>query len=360
MKITEVDALPITDAMPPDGKRVRAHAPKLIASVINETNALVSVASIKELRTEHLQALSGGVDAATYLVNIPHEQVIIKLSTHGLDAEAETIEAWRKRHVRTPKVIKTGIVPRTRHNKQPIKYLVQQAMLDNEGRLIETCASYLVRAPHQARSVGRKLGHELGKIHSCVTRRRFGEFKDASGDRKSYTTWNAYMVEALRGQMKYLLQLGASEEVIEKVLTVFKTQHYIKKGRYLHGDFSIRNAAVKSYDPLKVSLFDPNPVIGDPSWDISFLRNNYEFEKRRLAYDESQRDLYVRNQQLWIGFKQGYSRMIHEDNLRTAQLIQAIYQAQYTEGIGDKVGFRVRSEFILDTLKQLASLADGR
>ncbi|MDN5275410.1 MAG: hypothetical protein JWN33_59 [Candidatus Saccharibacteria bacterium] len=358
MKITDIDLLPIKKHFPLNAKRVRARAPKLIASVINDTDVISSVPSIRHLRPEHIQALSGGVDAATYLVSLPKEQVIIKLSYIGVDAEAEAIEAWRKRHVRVPRMIKTGVVPSTRNDKYPVKYLVQQALLDDTGRLIETCATYLTRAPHKARKIGVLLGRELDKLHSCVSDRRFGDFNDTRRRPTAYDTWNDYVYTAIKKQKDYLVSIGVSREDLRAVLRFVKSYDFVRKGRYLHGDFSIRNVAVKSYDPLKISVFDPNPIIGDPTWDVSFIWNNYQFEKRRIAVDKSQHDLFVRNQQLWIGFKQGYNRTIDEGSLAVSSVIQAIYQAQYTEGIKDAIGAKVRKEYIKDRIAFLLEQAE--
>lgn len=354
MKVSDIATLPTDETTPAPKRRMRRQAPKYIASVINDSKVLDSVKSIDELRPEHLQPLSGGVDAATYLVNLPKEQVIIKLGTEGVAAETEAIEAWRNRHVRVPKILKKGIVPATKGAKQQLYYLVQKAMLDTSGRLIETAADYLVYAPDKSRQVGRALGVELNKIHGSVSDRSFGEFKDSSGSRSSYKTWNGYIIDAIKKQASYLKDLGVTDEALANVLTNISEHHYVKKGRYLHGDFSIRNTAVKSHDPLKVVLFDPNPLIGDPMWDVSFFANNAEYAKRRLNYDDSQKDLSVRDQQLWVGFKQGYTRRINEISLKSAQLIQAVYQAQYTQTINDKIGFRVRKEFILDLVKTLS------
>jgi len=354
MKAADIDTLPVDDAMEPAKRRMRKQAPKLIASVINDTIALKRVRSIDELRPEHLRPLGGGVDAATYLLNHPEEKVIIKLGIGGVRAESEALQAWQKHHVRVPKMIATGIVPSTKGNKHPIHYLIQRALVDPTGRLFETADAYLVYAPKKARQLGRALGVELNKIHSSLTDRFFGEFEDSEGSQASYKTWNGYMYDAVKKQRKFLIdKVGVDEETIAKVLEAINAHSYVKKGRYLHGDYGIRNVAVKSHDPLKLSVFDPNPLIGDPSWDVSFLINNYEFEKRRLEYDDSQHDLYVRNQQLWTGFKQTYKRRINEQSLRTAQLIQAIYQAQYTITIKDKIGLRVRKEFIKELCKEI-------
>lgn len=356
MKVAEIDTLAVDDTMPLQKRRMRLQAPRYLQSVINDTKILTSVRSLEALRPEHIKPLSGGVDAATYLLNHPEEQVIIKFGLEGVKAEAEAIGVWQAHHVRVPKIIGTGIVPITKGKKQQLYYLVQRALVDETGRLIETADAYLVYAPKKARKVGIALGKELHNIHSSVSDRFFGEFSDRPGSKSNYKSWNGYVVDAIKKERAYLTDVvGIADDTLRQVIEVFQIHQFIKIGRYLHGDFSIRNVGIKSRSPLKVSIFDPNPLIGDPSWDVSFLINNYEFEKRRLAYDESQRDLYIRHQQLWIGFKQGYTRRINLLSLYSAQLVQATYQAQYTDTIKDTIGSQVRREFIQDLCQKIIS-----
>lgn len=353
MKSTEIETLPAKQNAPRGVQKIRLQAPKLLASVINQTRSLRNISSIVDLRPEHVQAIGGGVDAATYFINHPDEKVVIKLSYDGLEAEAEAINAWRARHVRGPNVIAVGTVPVTKSDKQPVKYLAQQAMLGPNGRLIETCAAYLTREPKNARRVGKALGHELDKLHSCVSNRTFGDFKDAGLKKAPYKDWNGYVIDIFKKEAGYLQLLGLKESDIKHMIAVVSRHRFVRRGRYLHGDFSIRNVAVKSYDPLRLSIFDPNPLVGDPSWDVAILANNREFHARRLAYDDSQADIYRMYQQLWTGFMQGYRRKVNERSLLTAQFVQAIYQAQYTQSKSANLDFRVRKEFIHDTCQRL-------
>lgn len=331
---------------------------KYITSVIDQTSVLPGVDSFEELRPEQFNVLAGGVDAATYLVKSGDGQVIIKISDHDIEAEAEALQAWRKQHARVPDVLAFGVVPKLTAGKKKMKYLIERALVTKYGRLVETCASYLVYAPEQSRAVGRLLGMELTKMHRAVANRSFGEFADASGNTAAYQSWNAYMLGYLELHAKYLKGLGIAEEEIEKLREYIQGRTFVSRGRYLHGDFSIRNAAIKCFEPLQVSIFDPNPIVGDPTWDIAVMYNNYEFQKRRLAYDDKQKELYDRNRQLFIGFRQGYQRKIRDGNLWVAQLMQAILQAQYTatkvkEKKMDKVALRVREEFIVDTVRRM-------
>lgn len=351
MKVSEIPIPKHPASLTTKSSAFLKKAPRLLASVINDAQVLGSIHSLDDLRPEYVHSLSGGVDAAAYLIYSPNERVVIKFNTHGLEAEAEAIRTWRKHHVRTPNILGVGIVPSTKKQTRPIKYLAQEALVDSDGRAIETCAQYLIRDPSHARQVGRALGKELHKIHSCISDGWFGEFGDVPGSSSSYKTWNAYIRAAIERHKAYLRDSGIPDTDIQAMLMNIDRHRYIKRGRYLHGDFSTRNVAVKSYSPLKISVFDPNPLIGDPTWDVSFLINNVEYAKRRLVHDETHKDIAKTQQQLWVGFKQSYARKINEFSLMSAQFVQAIYQAHHAESIGDSLGLKVRKEF----LRELAS-----
>ncbi|HET6622652.1 MAG TPA: hypothetical protein VFG56_01830, partial [Candidatus Saccharimonadales bacterium] len=70
MKAKEIDRLPIKPDIPPSSRKIRRFAPKYLESII-ASRVMPGVKSIDELRPEHIEALSGGNDAAIYLVNSP-------------------------------------------------------------------------------------------------------------------------------------------------------------------------------------------------------------------------------------------------------------------------------------------------
>ncbi len=359
MKHKDLPKLSVEPHLSKDAATLRKKAPDLIASVIEKTHALPQIDSIEDLRSEQVSVLGGGVNAAVYLVRSSNKQVIIKLHYDGLEAEAEALKAWKARHVRVPSVLDSGIVLKTKNSKRPIKYLIQSAMLDKHGRIVETCASYLVDKPDKARAIGRLLGKELNKLHSAIANRSFGEFSDSPGNTAAYASWNAYMLGYLDAQTEYLKSIGVSEKQLAGVQKYIEDCKFIKTGRYLHGDFSIRNAAIKSHEPLAVALFDPNPLIGDPTWDVAVLFNNYEYQKRRMEYDDRHRELYIRDQQLLAGFKQGYDRTIRKKRLKVAQLMQAALQAKYKSdkvraNKSEPLELRVRNEFLSDIIGEIS------
>lgn len=359
MTTAQIAQPPITTDMPAAAQRLRKHAPEYIARILDSPEILPGVHA-DELRPEQIKVMGGGVDAAAYLVTTPSVRVIVKISNKSLDPEAEALQAWRIRHVRVPNVLASGMVPGTANSREPMWYLAQQALVNEAGRVVETAAEFLVRKPAKAHAIGELMGHELAKLHQAQAERSYGEYGSGSGGAKPYASWNAYCNGFIDVQTDHLCALGVSDQQIAHIKNYIESCAFARPGRYIHGDFSIRNAAVKSYDPLKIVLFDPNPMVGDPSWDLAVPFNNYEFQKRRLKMRDNQRELYVRDQQFLSGIKKGYTRVIHADNLMVAQLLQALLQTQFKEksrrkNADEALDYRVRKAFVLELAASLAS-----
>lgn len=361
MNMPDIDVLPTSSDIQADNKRLRKRAPEYLRSVVEDSRAIPQLSSLAELRSEQIEALGGGVDAATYLVISPKIKCIIKFTYDGFEAEVEALQAWRQRHVRVPEVIASGTVPVTKGDARPVKFLAQQALLEPNRRLAETCASYLVHSPEKARVIGRLLGAELSKLHRAVATRSFGEYADAPGNTAPYASWNHYLEGYFDVQLGFLRSLDIDENRLQKVRHFIRTHRFVPRGRYLHGDFSIRNATVKTHGQLRVYLFDPNPLVGDPTWDLAVPFNNYAFQKRRIRHDDTHRELFVRNQQLLIGLKQGYTRRIDEPSLWVSRLLQACLQAQYAADSDkkDELDVEVRQQLVRELVEKIASRGDA-
>lgn len=266
-----------------------------ISYILKKAHILPDFDTIQNLRPEQMTVLGGGNNAAVYLIRSPEKQVIIKLDEQGVEAEAEAIAQWRKRGARVPDVLAAGTFPESLIKRKNLKYVIQKALLTKHGILAETCANYLAHSPDRARVIGRLMGAELTKIHRAVSDRSFGDYGDSDANTAAFKTWSAYLLSYLEHQKDYLKKLGVSDEDLAAVADYIQNCTFVTRGRYLHGDFSIRNAAIKSFEPLKISLFDPNPLIGDPTWDIAVPHNNYEFAKRRYEIDGRAKDIYDRD-----------------------------------------------------------------
>jgi fructosamine-3-kinase len=253
--------------------------------------------------------------------------VVVKLNDRSLEAEAEALRAWASYTPRAPEVLAMGVVPSTAADENPVKYLLLTALTDDDGRIAENGADYLARSPSSARQLGRALGTELHAVHQATNQQRFGNFADSPGAERTYRDWSTYLQDFFGHHAEYVQSVGIRETDRDAVRAFIRRCTFATVGRYLHGDVTIRNIAVRGDQPLRVSLIDPNPVIGDPSWDIAPLMNNVEFNERRHGRPE----LLSRDRELLAGVRETYRGEVTEESLLAAQLIQAVLQAEHRE-----------------------------
>lgn len=321
--------------------------------VLEETGLLKDAVRLDRRR---VTPMSGGVDAFTYLVRCPDRDVVVKFNEEWLDAEATALRAWKEHTPWVPEVLDAGTVPGAR----PLKFLVLAAMVNDSGDVVETAVEYLDRLPAGARDVGRELGVELHHLHQARSGSGFGNFADSPGAHRTYDTWNSYLEEFLLQYSGFLRDRGVPEARLEKVCAVIRECRYVDDARYLHGDVSIRNIAMRGYDPVRISLFDPNPLCGDPSWDIAPMANNVEYGDRRHRSDEGSSETLLRDRELLAGFWETYPTAIPRQSLLTAQLVQAVLQAEHREAASDEkavdgLDVEVTHQFIRDLIDGISA-----
>ena len=147
--------------------------------VLEDSGEFPDLPELDQLTPEQVVELGGGVDSATYLVRCPRRDVVVKLDSSGLEAEARALRAWKPYTPRVPEVLGLGTVPSV--GERSIKYLLLAALKNDEGRLLETADEYLDRSPASARELGRALGAELYRMHQAVDETGFGNFADSPG-----------------------------------------------------------------------------------------------------------------------------------------------------------------------------------
>ena len=133
----------------------------------------------------------------------------------------------------------------------------------------------------------------------------------------------------------------------------------VAEGRFLHGDVSVRNVGILGYQPIAVGLFDPNPVSGDPSWDIAPMMNNVAYNELRCRREGAPSTVLVRDRELLDGFWEAYPGGVAEESLLTAQLVQAVLQAEHRQarlrhGQADTVEVEVTDESIRAAVQRVA------
>jgi fructosamine-3-kinase len=295
--------------------------------VLEESGEFPDLPGIDRMSPDQVVSLGGGVDAATYLVRCLDSDVVVKLSSTNLEAEARALFAWKPYTPRVPDVLGLGRVPST--GEHSIKYLILGALKNDEGRIVDTAADYLDRSPASAREVGRAVGAELHHMHQAVDKTGFGNFADSPGSERTYSSWSSYLEDFFVLHAKFVQQLGIDDDQIQAVRAFIRTSSFVAEGRVLHGDVTIRNVAIYSQRPMTVALFDPNPLIGDPSWDIAPMMNNVAFNDLRYRREGEPPAALHRDRELSAGFWESYPGGVAEESLLTAQLVQAVLQAEH-------------------------------
>ena len=333
----------------PSQDELRREAEAHLKWVLEESGALTDRPTLDQMTPKQVVELAGGVDAATYLVKRPNGDVVVKLNNIGLEAEATALQAWKPYTPRVPKVLGLGTVPSA--GEKPIKYLILSALKNEKGEVVETADSYLKHSPTSARELGHAVGAELHRMHRAVVATGFGNFADTPGSERTYSTWSAYLEDFFGLHADFVQQLGIADPQIGAARAFIRSCPFVPEGCFLHGDVTIRNVGVYSYHPMTVGLFDPNPLIGDPSWDIAPMTNNVAFNELRYRHDTEPPAALTRDRGLLNGFWESYSGDVAEESLLTAQLVQAILQAEHREeqlahSETDTVDVEVTHEFI--------------
>jgi hypothetical protein len=106
--------------------------------VLEESGEFTHLPKLDQMSEDQVVEMAGGVDASTYLVKGPDRDVIVKLNSSGLEAEARALRAWKPYTPRVPEVLGLGTVPTT--GEKQIKYLILPALKNDEGEVVETAA----------------------------------------------------------------------------------------------------------------------------------------------------------------------------------------------------------------------------
>ena len=326
--------------------------------LLDESGEFPDLPDLDQMKPGQIKSMRGGVDAATYLVKRPDGDIVVKLNSEGLESEARALRSWKPYTDRVPEVLGLGTVPSS--GEPPIKYLLLTALKNDDGDVIETADEFLERSQQSSRELGRALGTELHRLHQAVDRTGFGNFGDSPGSERTCQSWSAYLEHFFVTYADFVQQLGIDDDQIESVRGFMRACAFMPEGRFLHGDVTIRNVGVYSYRPITVGLFDPNPLSGDPSWTIAPMMNNVAFNELRERRESEPPTALTCDHELLAGFWESYPDKLVEEALMTAQLIQALLQAEHRQDRLqrkeiDSVDVEVTHEFISSLVTRMAA-----
>ena len=344
----------------------RQAAPEFLRILIEQLAGIEGLCSLRELSKDDITALLGGKMSIIYALRVRGRWVVVKFRSRGGLAEAEALRAWNRVGASVVAVSASGVIPQARGAKEQVKYLVMEAAVDIQNAIAKTTQEYLAGHPDEAIVVARPLGEALAGMHRAVAGTDFGEFADM-GEKKdgqrAPQNWAGYLVAYIDKHSGDLLQLGFPRPKIEALKQRVAQMEFSKWGVMLHGDFSARNSALVSREPYQIKVFDPNPIVGHPSWDFAILANNYDFSKRRVDHRQDRRDLRIKlevEEATWEGVLQGYQAAGGEkcgsDAIAAAQLMQCLYllpqKVFKARQQGKDLADDVESQVVRDTLSE--------
>ena len=197
-------------------------------------------------------------------------------------------------------------------------------------------------------------------MHQAVDEIGFRNFADSPGSERTYDSWSGYLADFFALHADVVRQLGIGEDRIQATLAFIRACPYVAEGRFLHGDVSVRNVGIFHDQPITVGLFDPNPLSGDPSWDIAPMVNNVAFNELRARREHAPSQELLRDRELLEGFWESYPDGVAEEAMLTAQLVQAVLQGEHREDRqrrrqADTVDVDVTYEFIREAMQRAAA-----
>ncbi len=242
----------------PKNEDLRLHGDQYLGQVLEQHH----------LTSDKITRLEGGISSAVYLVKSSDQDRIVKFR-RGVAAEAEALKAWKKQGVDVPEVFDQGIL---KTDARPAPYLIMEAVKDQSGQLAQGADRYANEHPETlavlSQSLGKLMGQELARMHSVTVDKPVGGFADS--DRDQSLTVRGYLEKMVSQNHDFVVnQLGISEEQLNQGLAKLAEIDFPDLGAYVHTDFGPHNILLKSIDPLKISIFDPNPLIGDPYLDLA-------------------------------------------------------------------------------------------
>jgi fructosamine-3-kinase len=362
MKLEDIPIFPDISSPSNFIHETRLEAPTYLQVLIEQLAGIEGLASLQELSKDELTPLLGGKMSILYALRVRGRWVVVKFRSRGGQAEAQALRAWHQVGASVVQAMTHGVIPQVRAGKLNVHYLVMEAAVDPLNDIAQTAQAYLINHPDEAEAIAEPLGAALAGMHRAMVGTDFGEFADMGEQREGEgapQNWASYLVGYLGKHSDDLLRLGFPHQKIETLTQRVDQIEFHPWGVMLHGDFSPRNSVLISRLPYQLKVFDPNPIIGHPSWDFAILANNREFSKRRADRCSDRQDLKIKREveeATWQGVLHGYQAAggvnYSEEAIAAAQLMHCLYllpQKVYT-GQGKNVAEDLESYVVRESL----------
>lgn len=222
--------------------------------------------------------ISTGLSSVVIDANTVEGRRIIKLRNFGAQSENLCFDQWRKQGVPVPRVYFAGHF----NEKQALSYLIMDPVIDSVGGLAKL--GYEVDNKYR-NAIEQFLGVQLAKMHQAKAD-HFGGLVDDENSTVSTTTWNDYVDYLLGKSERDLLEICGIKPKQFEFIRQLVNLTYTHSAVFAHGDFGIYSVLVKNIAPVDGVIFDPDPVLGDPYYDIAnHLVSKSAWSGKAIGYD---------------------------------------------------------------------------
>ncbi len=317
MELKDIPTHPIEPWMFPEAQELRGNAPHHLVSLI-ESGELGNITSIHDLQPSQVSALAGGEKSVCFYLENENSALVVKLRYAGTESEAQALLAWEERGLPVPKILSHGIVPGTGDQEKPVGFIIEEAILDADGNLSKAGHKFVLRNPEMRTEVARRLGILLSEIHGveAPVELGFGGFADDLESGNRYNSFGEFLAGNLDFLKNTLLNEGFSPEELDSIAEAVGQIQFTDRAVYAHGDYGPHNALVKNSDPEDLVIFDPNPLLADPYWDIAPTINWLEIRKQKAEAspeNEKYQVEYEKAKQYAQSFLSGYKAEAGEE-----------------------------------------------
>ncbi len=334
MEISEIPSHIISSDLHPEVVLLRKAAPNCFVSLI-ESCKLGNVESIRDIPTSYVSVLQGGARSACFLLHSDNRPVVIKLRNEDTEDEAVFLEEWAKVGASTPSVISHGKISATVDIPTPVNYIVIEVIKQADGQLSKSGKDFLINFPERISELGREMGKVLATMHKTQSNiATFTTEMDENGRRIKFNNWRDFLLYQINTRAETL-----SETQMKSFFAGIENVNFPKKPSLVHNDFGLHNILVPDYDLKKMTVIDPNPLFGDPYWDIA-TQANYLEVKRFKSEINSNNNEYFNDYQLeekqFTGLIEGYQQkgvFINKKRLILNQIAQMYCQLNTRERI---------------------------
>lgn len=312
--------------------------------IVPEVLKILKFRKILQNSADHIKVspLRNGRSSSVFLITQGNKDFVIKIMSKGAKAEGEWLKICLQNGVNTPTVYASGYIrPTPELNTKPVGYLVLEGVRNNERAISKNGKDY-EEDEGALQIIASKMGEVLGKIHVIKSDRLFGRFKDNLEFGKPKKTWTEFLIANLKpGELR---KLGILKKERQEIIEAIKKIKFPDQGAYCHGDFGVHNGLVVSLEPPIIYIFDPNPLIGDPYWDLAAEFNRIELKKAKaLAIsDNSQYQKAWKSGQIYFdSFLSAYLRSTNTsiDNRRLVanQIVKILFSVRFEEKVNESL-----------------------